>query len=139
MIKTQVSEFVEDAESMRLFEQERIILDVTERICDVMEENNVNRVQLAYALGKSKGYISQLLDGSANMTLRTLSDVFLALGLRAFVHTEPLHQWSEGRLTLVHDEEPEVWSWQPRWELEMAQNAPPPASVGACESEVLAA
>src|SRR5688572_21537873 len=116
MTKTQISEFVKDAESMRLFEQERIILDVTERICEVLEENNMNRVQLASALGKSRGYISQLLDGSANMTLRTMSDVFLALGLRACVHTKPLHSCVEHRLTLVHDDDPSVSHWGRSWE-----------------------
>ena len=58
----------------------RTILEVTELICQVMEEKGISRTELAKRLGKSKGYISQLLDGEANMTVRTISDVFTALG-----------------------------------------------------------
>lgn len=64
----------------RIWQQERTILDATERICELMLKNKVTRSDLAYRLGKSKGYVSQLLDGERNMTLRTLSDVFVALG-----------------------------------------------------------
>ena len=104
MTDTEINKFVRDPESMRFYQQERIILDVTERICEAMEEQRINRVQLALKLGKSKGYISQLLDGSANMTLRTMSDVFLALGLIAFVHAKPVGAFNQSRFTLVHDE-----------------------------------
>lgn len=138
MIKTQISEFVKDAESLRLFEQERIILDVTERICEVMEDRNVSRTRLAIALGKSKGYISQLLDGSANMTLRTMSDVFLSLGLRACIRTEPLRPCTEHRLTLVHDDDVSVRDWGTSWQQESVQQSPTPAvgTSGVCEALV---
>ncbi|MBW3600399.1 MAG: helix-turn-helix transcriptional regulator [Planctomycetes bacterium] len=139
MIKSQISEFVKDAHSLRLFEQERIILDVTERICEVMDANNLNRVQLATSLGKSKGYISQLLDGSANMTLRTMSDVFLALGLRACVRTEPLHRCKEHRLTLVHDDEPSVRDWGTSWEQAAEQFVPQSVPGVSGEPEVMVA
>jgi transcriptional regulator with XRE-family HTH domain len=45
-----------------------------------MDEAGVTRSELAARLGKTKGYITQLLDGSANMTIRTIADVFLVLG-----------------------------------------------------------
>jgi hypothetical protein len=86
-MKTQIEQFVKDVEAMRLFQQERVILEATSEICDAMEEQGITRSQLAERLGKSKGYVSQLLDGRQNMTLRTLADVFLALGLA--VHVQP--------------------------------------------------
>ena len=67
-------------EGRRLFEQERLILDVTEQMCTVLEEEGISRATLAERLGKSKAYVSQLLDGRANMTLRTVADVFHAMG-----------------------------------------------------------
>ena len=124
MSKTQVSEFLKDPESLRLFHQEKIILDVTERMCEALENTRMNRVQLAGALRKTKGYISQLLDGSANMTLRTMSDVFLALGLVAQIKTQPLNPCRPGRLALVHDEETSVRNWRPHWRNRMATDAP---------------
>ncbi|SRR6266566_431094 len=139
MSSSQVKEFVNDPESMRLFQQERIILDVTERICEALQSNNMNRVQLAGALGKSKGYISQLLDGSANMTLRTMSDVFLSLGLMAFVHTKPVQSCAEPRLTLVHDDDAVWGGWRQEPAQNVVQNAPLSVPVSCFENDEIAA
>ncbi len=64
----------------RLLAQERLILDATEAIVALLEEQGVTRQDLAARLGKSKGFISQLLSGERNMTLRTLADLGHALG-----------------------------------------------------------
>jgi hypothetical protein len=78
--KTFVDEVVSTEEGKRVFNQECAILDVTELICRTMEETDVGRAELAHRLGKTKGYVTQLLDGRANMTIRTIADVFTALG-----------------------------------------------------------
>lgn len=72
--------------------QERSILETTELICEIMEKAGISRVQLAERLGKSKGFISQLLDGTANMTIRTMSDMFVALGYQFHPSTSPLSE-----------------------------------------------
>src|SRR5690349_6728289 len=92
MAETQVEKFVRDAEGMRLFQQERVILEATMRVCEAMEEKGMSRKELADVLGKSKSHVSQLLDGRQNMTLRTLSDVFGALGLAVHIQTAPLER-----------------------------------------------
>jgi len=69
----------ESEDNQRLMAQERLILEVTESIHEQMKAMGVNRVQLAERLGKSKAYISQLLSGSRNMTLRSLADISFAL------------------------------------------------------------
>lgn len=75
-------------EGNRLYWQERTILDVTERILQIMAESNVSRSELARRLGKSKGYVTQLLNGTTNMTLRTVTDVFTVLGHAINVRSE---------------------------------------------------
>ena len=70
-------------EGVQSWHQERVIFETTNMLCDIMLDTGVSRTELAKRLGRTKGYVTQLLDGSANMTLRTVSDVFLALG-RAF-------------------------------------------------------
>ncbi len=65
-----------------VLEQEHLILDVTEMIVELMNERGVTRSELADRLGKTKGHVSQLLSGSRNLTLRTLSDIFVALDFR---------------------------------------------------------
>ncbi len=67
-------------ESLLLWNQEAAILDTTELICELMAEQNINRAELARRMGRSKGFISQLLDGSRNMTIRTVADIFTCLG-----------------------------------------------------------
>src|SRR5687767_3852251 len=100
MAATQVEKFAKDPESMRLFQQERVILEATMRICEIMEEKNVSRKELADRLGKSKAHVSQLLDGEQNMTLRTLSDLFVALGVAAHIHCGPLEATTRPPATL---------------------------------------
>lgn len=85
---TAIERFESTPEGKRLVDQERLILQATERIVELMQEQNVTRTELAKRLGRTKGWISQLLAGEANFTLRTLADVFGALGLRPVVDVE---------------------------------------------------
>lgn len=80
MSKTLVEEYVEDPNRMRLFQQERAILEVTELIESLMIELGVSRAELAKRLGKTRGWVTQLLDGDSNKTIRTLADTFAVLG-----------------------------------------------------------
>jgi plasmid maintenance system antidote protein VapI len=79
MKKTLFDELVSSPEDMRLYQQEKLILDCTELICEQMEKQEITKTELAKRLGRTKGYITQLLDGRANMTLRTISDMMWAL------------------------------------------------------------
>jgi len=95
MTKTVVEQFLEDPEQLRLYQQERLLLDVTEHMCKIMKEEGVTRSQLAEMLGKSRGRISQILDGERNLTLRTIANVFTAIGKRAVFQTEPIEAQQE--------------------------------------------
>lgn len=90
MSKTLIEKLTSTPEGMRLYQQERAIQDVTDLICEVMDEEHVSRSQLAGHIGKTKGYVTQLLDGRANMTVRTISDVFCALGRAIHFQDGPL-------------------------------------------------
>jgi len=80
-----------DIETTRFYYQEKLILEVTEVISGLMKKKMMNRTKLAELLGKSRGHVTQLLDGTANMTLRTISDVFVALGAEFNVSAVPLN------------------------------------------------
>jgi transcriptional regulator with XRE-family HTH domain len=73
----------------QLLDQERLILHATEVVVALLAERGVSRQDLAHQLGKSKGYISQLLSGERNMTLRTLADLGHALGVRFSLRPVP--------------------------------------------------
>lgn len=70
------------SEDLLEFNRETAVVDTTELICKLMKEQGVSRATLADRMGKSKSYVTQLLKGSQNMTLRTISDVFTHLGKR---------------------------------------------------------
>jgi transcriptional regulator with XRE-family HTH domain len=61
------------------YEAERLILDTTEQLIETMKRNGITRTELARRIGKSKGHVSQLLNGERNMTLRTLAELAFAL------------------------------------------------------------
>lgn len=77
---TLIDVLTQTPEDKRLFAQEEAILDFTELVCEIMNRDGVSRSELASRLGKSKGYVSQLLAGESNMTIRTMSDLMHALG-----------------------------------------------------------
>ena len=66
----------------RLLCQERLILDVTEQLAGALEDDGVTRAELARRLGRTPGFVSQLLGGERNLTLRTIADIAAALSLR---------------------------------------------------------
>ena len=69
----------------RLLSQEELILEVTEALAEAMSRDDVTKTELAQRLGKSKGFVSQILSGGRNLTLRTVADVADALGYRVKV------------------------------------------------------
>lgn len=75
-------------EHPRAYYQERLIGDVSEQVCTVLEQSLLTKKDLADALGSSKSNITQLLSGSRNMTLRTLSDIAHVLGMRVVIKLE---------------------------------------------------
>lgn len=83
---------------MEAWQQERVIFEVTERICELMDRQGISRADLAGRLGTTRGYVTQLLNGNTNMTLRKISDVFLVLG-RQF-HPD------DGPITLENNHDP---------------------------------
>jgi transcriptional regulator with XRE-family HTH domain len=71
-----------DPEFRKLLAQEELILEATETICDILEDEKISRKELADRLGKSKGFVSQLLNGGRNLTLRTVADILHVLGYK---------------------------------------------------------
>ena len=79
MAKTLVEQFVDSMEGMRSFQQEAAIYEITELIEERLRNLGISRSELATKLGKTKGWVTQLLDGESNKTIRTVADVFAVL------------------------------------------------------------
>jgi transcriptional regulator with XRE-family HTH domain len=69
-------------ENPELFRQEELILEITELLARVMEQNGVTKADIARKLKKTKPFVSQCLSGEQNLTLRTVADLFGALGYK---------------------------------------------------------
>lgn len=70
-----------DAERQQKIAQETLILDVTEAVFEQLEIQGKSKADLAKSMGRSNAYITQLLNGARNMTLRTLADIAFALDI----------------------------------------------------------
>ena len=92
-------------ERMRNFQRERLSQEVTELISRLMDEQGVSRAELASRLGKSRAYVTKLLSGDGNMTLRTISDIFTALGRSMRVVDRALSVWTPCLLVVEKEKE----------------------------------
>lgn len=68
---------------------EGLLLEVTERIWQVMQEQDVSRSELADRLGVSRQYISNFLNTPSNTTLKTIVEMAQALDLEVEVTLKP--------------------------------------------------
>ncbi len=73
----------------RLFAQEGLLLEATEEVWRVMKRQKVRKVDLAHLMGCSSAHVTMILNGTRNMTLRTLSDLAGALGYEVRVRLIP--------------------------------------------------
>jgi transcriptional regulator with XRE-family HTH domain len=78
-----------DRELAKLTRQEELILDLTELILGRMEQKGVNKSELSNLLDTNKSHVTQLLRGSRNMTLRTISDIFFELDCKLILDVVP--------------------------------------------------
>jgi transcriptional regulator with XRE-family HTH domain len=69
----------------RLFARQDFVYNVTEDLLVAIETQNITKQDLANRLGKSRSFVTQLLSGSRNMTLGTLSDICFALDIKPTV------------------------------------------------------
>lgn len=72
----------------RIDHQEWLILQVSLHIEKLMQQKNISRAELARRLGVNRAYVTQLLDG-ANLSLRKVADVLMALDASLTVDTAP--------------------------------------------------
>ena len=54
--------------------------DLFRQVTEYMEKEGINQNQLANRLGVTKGYVSQILKGEFNYTLKKLIEISLAIG-----------------------------------------------------------
>jgi transcriptional regulator with XRE-family HTH domain len=103
----------------RLLRQEAFILDVTECLVQALERRGIARKELADRISKSKSFVSQVLQGGRNLTLRTVADLADALDCR------PRLQLSERvELRRLNIDKGRLLAWRPRLRKPAVSNRP---------------
>lgn len=95
--KTQFEQLMESPEFRRLYAIEGLVTEAGEFIARLMQERGVTKADLARRLGKSRAYITQMLSGSANLTVRTLAEVAYALGAEVRLEAAPIEAVERGQ------------------------------------------
>jgi transcriptional regulator with XRE-family HTH domain len=114
---------LEDLPGLR---QEELILEVTEAMARALRSSGLTKAELAQRLGKSKGFVSQVLGGGRNLTLRTLADISGALGCKVQVQLKPeqpakvayIQNWNQSQRPV--NSEALASSSAPVWDFELA-------------------
>jgi transcriptional regulator with XRE-family HTH domain len=79
-------QFTERAEASPFYWHEFTVVQFTEELCRLMEEQKVSRAELARRIGSSRAYITKLLGGNANFTLMTMVKLAMAFNGAVYVH-----------------------------------------------------
>jgi transcriptional regulator with XRE-family HTH domain len=74
-----LAEIARRIEESELYDLEGAKYDISEQIHLVMEHQDVSKAKLARKLGKSRAYITKILQGNANFTLESLVKIARAL------------------------------------------------------------
>jgi len=83
--KDRVNELRDDPE----YETELLLFDINELIASRLDELGMRKADLAERLGVSKAFVTKLLRGNQNVTMRTLVNVANALGTRIDIEFLP--------------------------------------------------
>jgi len=87
-MKTTHATLMEDPEFRKLLSVEALAAEASEVIASLMAQQNLSKADLARRLNKSRAWVTQLLSGRANMTVRTLAEVVYALGAEVEIHAQ---------------------------------------------------
>ena len=77
-----LAEHLTSVEEMQYFAHDAAMLAITGDLEEEMERSGVSKAEMARLLGKTPAFVSQVLNGGRNMTIKTIADVALALGLQ---------------------------------------------------------
>lgn len=93
-----------------LVRQEDLLLEVTEKLTQALEDTGMTRTELARRLGRTPGYVSQVFGGGKNLTLRTVADIAAALSMRPTLMLMPDYEFTSDCLQWTRDSRE-----TPRW------------------------
>lgn len=101
----------ESPENRRALQEESLILDASEAIFAAMGKRGMSKAALAKKLGSSKAHVTQLLNGSRNMTLRTFARIAFSLDMAPSLGLKDQTFFVESDDFVGQDHQPSTNSW----------------------------
>lgn len=86
---TFLEKYIEKHEYSIDYQTELSIIDLNEKFIAKMEELKISRAELAKRLGVSKAFITKVLNGNPNMTIKTIISIALALDCQLYQDIYP--------------------------------------------------
>jgi len=77
-----------EAQTTPEYQFEKIMVDLTEQICEIMQTRGISKDDLACKLGKSRAWVTSMLRGDRRLTLKTITDIFWAFGYKTTIKVE---------------------------------------------------
>jgi transcriptional regulator with XRE-family HTH domain len=78
-INSDFTEMFKELEKGGSYNVEEAKIDIAEQISLAMQKQNVSKAELSRRLGKSRAYVSKILQGGANFTIESLVKILDAL------------------------------------------------------------
>ncbi len=69
--------------------------EIFRQVTNYMKSNNLNQKELAESLGFSKGYISQILNGDCNFTIKKIVELSIKLGKAPILKYQTIEDYYE--------------------------------------------
>ena len=93
-LEERIRNYIKGNENSFWFKLEELLYDLTETIYERMKQKGISQRELAKRLEVSDAYISKILKGNENISLKTLLKLALALGLNVEIKMQPIEQRS---------------------------------------------
>jgi transcriptional regulator with XRE-family HTH domain len=90
-LERSIAEYQEDPDYIA----ELLVLGLNEQVVSRMQAMGLRRSDLAQRMGVSKAYITRVLRGNPNLTLRSIAAVSLALDTRPIIGLQPCRTVNE--------------------------------------------
>ena len=97
-MKKEYKDFLFKAKETSTYWSNLFTLELTEDISKIMEDGGISQKKLSRLLGTSEAYISKVLNGNENLSIKSISKLAFALDCAPHIHIAPkdiIVEWKE--------------------------------------------
>lgn len=98
-MRPEYAKLLEDIEASNEYWTHAAVLEFTEEIARLMEDEAVSRAELSRRIGKTAAYVTKVLRGNVNFTVETMTMLARAFDTVVRIHLAP----SDVAVTWVHE------------------------------------